>query len=75
MKFCFSVGDAHGKPFLRQSSGRSRLCLAKPTGCWKMPEVYKNGVAGAEQHKKTSIICKIYLHLQLIQEKRNSSFN
>lgn len=75
MKFCFSVGDANGKPFLRQSSGRSRLCLAKPTGCWKMPEFCKNGVAGAEQHKKSPIVCKIYLHLQPIQEKRNSSFN
>lgn len=75
MKFCLSVGDTDGKPLLSQSLGRSRLCLTEPTGCWKMLEVYKNGVAGAEQHQKSPVTCKIYLHLQLTQEKRNTSFN
>lgn len=61
MKFCLSAGDANGKPLLSQSSRRSRLCLTRPTGFWKMLEVYKNGVAGAEQHQKSAITCKIHL--------------
>lgn len=81
--FVFQLAMLMGRLCSAGSSGRSGLCLTQPTGCWEdaqgLQKQSNRSRTAANMYKIScmTIVChsKIYLHLQSIQEKRNTSFN